>query len=73
MKNKKGLFFVILAFVLFAAVIIIYINKNNNVNSDVPNDNKVNVSEEELELMQDIISNMLIRKYQLMRFLIMNL
>ena len=57
MKNKKGLFFVILAFVLFSAVIIIYITKNNNGNSDVPNDNKVNVSEEELELMQDIISN----------------
>ena len=63
MKNKKGLFFVILAFVLFAAVIIIYINKNNNVNSDVPNDNKVNVSEEELELMQDIISNNDLYKY----------
>lgn len=44
MKNKNWLFFVILAFVLFSAVIIIYITKNNNGNSDVPNGNKVNVS-----------------------------
>ena len=63
MKNKKGLFFVILAFVLFATAIVIHITKNNNDNSDVPNDNKVNVSEQELAFMQDIISNNDLYKY----------
>ena len=63
MKNKNWLFFVILAFVLFVAAIIVYITKNNNGNNDVPNDNKVNVSEQELALMQDIISNNDLYKY----------
>lgn len=63
MKNKNWLFFVILAFVLFAVAIIVYITKNNNGNNDVPNDNEVNVSEQELALMQDIISNNDLYKY----------